>query len=49
VLASRVYFIDLPGAEKLQEDAESLRIKEGNTLNKTILALSNLVTNLSQN
>lgn len=49
VLASRVYFIDLPGAEKLQEDAESLRIKEGNTLNKTILSLANLLNNLSQN
>lgn len=49
ILASRVYFIDTPGAEKLNEDPETLRIKEGSTLNKGILALGELIKNLSSN
>lgn len=46
-LASRATFVDLPGMEKLHEDAESLRIKEGNSLNKGIIALGELLNNLS--
>lgn len=47
VLASRIYFVDTPGAEKLHEDPESLRIREGNSLNKGILTTADLIRNLS--
>lgn len=41
--------IDLPGCEVLTEDPEALRVKEGSTLNKGILALNTLVKDLSTN
>ena len=44
-----MYFIDMPGAEKLHEDPESLRIREGNTLNKGIMQTAELVRNLANN
>ena len=47
VLASRVNFIDTPGWEKLNEDPETLRIREGNTMNKGILALGELIRNIA--
>jgi hypothetical protein len=48
VLASRLNFFDLPGAEKLHEDVESLRIREGTSLNRGIMAFSDLVKQLSE-
>ena len=39
----------MPGCEILTEDPESLRVKEGSTLNKSILALNTLFKDLSQN
>ncbi|CAG9332942.1 unnamed protein product [Blepharisma stoltei] len=48
VLVSRLNFVDLPGMEKLNEDAETLRIREGNTLNKAVLAIGELIRNVSQ-
>mmetsp|Transcript_15318 Transcript_15318/g.15303 ORF Transcript_15318/g.15303 Transcript_15318/m.15303 type:complete len:93 (+) Transcript_15318:604-882(+) len=39
VLVFRLNFADLSGMEKLNEDAETLRICEGNTLNKTVLKI----------
>ena len=49
VLVSRIHIIDLPGCEVLTEDPESLRVKEGSTLNKSILALNTLIKDLSTN
>jgi len=37
----------MPGCEILTEDPESLRVKEGSTLNKSILALNTLFKDLS--
>ncbi|CAG9311298.1 unnamed protein product [Blepharisma stoltei] len=48
VLASRISFIDLPGMEKLHDDPESLRLREGINLNKGLLSLAELIRNLSQ-
>jgi len=49
VLVSKLHLIDMPGCEVLTEDPESLRVKEGSTLNKSILALNTLFKDLSQN
>lgn len=48
VLASRINFVDLPGMEKLHDDPESLRIREGINLNKGLLSVAELIRNLSQ-
>ncbi len=47
VLVSDIMFIDLPGAEALAQDPETLRIKQGNTLNQGILALQSVAEDLS--
>mmetsp|Transcript_452 Transcript_452/g.550 ORF Transcript_452/g.550 Transcript_452/m.550 type:complete len:1047 (-) Transcript_452:2300-5440(-) len=49
VLASRLQFFDLPGAEKLHEDVESLRIREGTSLNRGIMCFSELTKQLNDN
>lgn len=36
VLVSRLHIVDLPGCEILNEDPESLRVKQGSTLNRGI-------------
>ena len=46
VLVSKLHLIDMPGCEVLTEDPESLRVKEGSTLNKSILALNTLFKDL---
>lgn len=40
LLKSQSTFIDLPGSEILIEDAETVRIKQGSTLNKVIIAFT---------
>lgn len=47
VLVSKLHLIDMPGCEVLTEDPESLRVKEGSTLNKAILSLNTLFKDLS--
>ena len=49
VQVSRAFFVDMPGAEKLQEDAETLRIKEGTSLNRGILSFAEIVKMLAEN
>jgi hypothetical protein len=47
LIVSRIYFVDTPGAERLALDPTSLRIKEGPTLNKSLLGLGTLVKALA--
>ena len=47
LIVSRIYFVDTPGAERLALDPTSLRIKEGPTLNKSLLGLGSLVKALA--
>lgn len=49
VLVSKLDLIDLPGCEVLNEDPEALRVKQGSTLNKGVLALNHLTKELSTN
>jgi coiled-coil domain-containing protein 78 len=49
VLVSKFHIIDLPGCEVLTEDPESLRVREGTSLNKSILALNTLMKDLATN
>jgi hypothetical protein len=49
VIVSKINLIDMPGCEILTEDPESLRVKEGSTLNKSILALNTLFKDLAAN
>jgi len=49
VLVSKLDLVDLPGCEVLNEDPEALRVKQGSTLNKGILALNHLTKELSTN
>jgi len=44
---SRLQMIDLPGAEKLSEDPETLLVTQGTYLNKSILALGRIVQELT--
>jgi hypothetical protein len=48
ILLSKLTFFDLPGSEVLLEDPESLRIKQGSTLNKVGIAFSQLLKELGQ-
>ena len=48
VLASRLHLVDTPGMEKLSQDSESVRVKEGGNLNKAIYALADVVRTLSE-
>ena len=47
VLLSKLNFFDLPGSEILFDDPETIRIRQGSTLNKSIVALSSLIKDLS--
>ena len=47
IVVSRMHFIDTPGMEKLREDPEVVRIQEGNSLNRGILALAEMIANLN--
>ncbi|XP_077981514.1 uncharacterized protein LOC144436568 isoform X2 [Glandiceps talaboti] len=44
---SKFTFIDTPAAEKLAEDSQQIRLREGPTLSKGILAFGQLVANLA--
>ncbi|XP_073259569.1 coiled-coil domain-containing protein 78-like [Porites lutea] len=44
---SRFLVVELPGAEKLSEDPTQLRMREGPTLNRSIVAFGNLVAKLA--
>lgn len=39
-------FFDLPGSEILIDDPETIRIKQGSTLNKAIIAITQLIKDL---
>lgn len=43
---SRLQIIDTPGSEKLAEDPETLMVKEGTYLNKSILSLGRVISDL---
>lgn len=47
VVVSRLQFVDAPGSEKLATDPEVLRMREGHALNRSVLALGNVVRALS--
>lgn len=47
-LFSRFIVIDLPGAEKIAEDPTTLRIREGPTLNNSIMAFGGIIKALAQ-
>jgi len=47
VLVSKVTFIDMPGDEVLTWDPETLRIKQGNSLNQPILGFQSVITDLT--
>jgi len=49
VRVSKFHLIDLPGCEVLTEEPEALRVREGTTLNKSILSLNTLIKDLSTN
>ena len=49
MLVSKLDIIDMPGCEVLNEDPEALRVKQGSTLNKGILAANNLMKELATN
>ncbi|XP_070563966.1 coiled-coil domain-containing protein 78-like isoform X2 [Ptychodera flava] len=44
---SKFTFIDTPAAEKLAEDSQQIRLREGPTLSRPILAFGQLVANLA--
>ena len=44
---SRLTIVIAPGAEKLAEDSQHLRMREGPMMSKGIVALNQLVTQLS--
>lgn len=48
IVVARIHFVDTPGMEKLNEDPEVLRIQEGNSLNRGLLALSEVLLVLSK-
>ncbi|XP_071949022.1 uncharacterized protein [Antedon mediterranea] len=41
-------FVDLPSADKLSQDSQQVKIREGTNTNKSIYALANLVTSLAE-
>jgi len=41
-------FVDMPGAERLGMDPEVLRLREGVSLNKSLLAVSLVIRRLAQ-
>jgi hypothetical protein len=45
---SKLLFVDLPGAERLGMDAEVLRLREGLSLNKSLLSLGLVLRRLAQ-
>ena len=47
IVVARMNFIDTPGMEKLIEDTETVRIQEGNSLNRGILAFSEMISGLA--
>lgn len=47
LFTSRFLVVKLPGAEKLAEDPTQLRMREGPTLNRSLLAFGNLVAQLA--
>eukprot|EP00798_Chlamydomonas_sp_ICE-L_P019136 gene19136-25744_t len=48
VLVSKLQFVDMPGAERLAMDPEVLRLREGQLLNKGLLAFQSTLLNLSR-
>ncbi len=49
VLVSKLHLIDLPSCEILNEDPETLRVKQGSTLNRGIQAVNTLIKDLATN
>lgn len=47
VVVSRLAFFDLPGAEILLEDPDSVKMKQGKTLNRSIITVSNILKDLA--
>lgn len=46
-IVSKVCFVDMPGSEVLAQDAETLRIREGNTMNKGILGVRSVLEDIA--
>jgi hypothetical protein len=49
LLISHMNFVDLPGSEILMDDPETIRIRQGTTLNRGILAVSGILKELGTN
>ena len=47
VLVSKVTIVDMPGSEVLGQDPETVRLRQGTTLNQGILALQDVVYDLA--
>ncbi|CAD8184449.1 unnamed protein product [Paramecium octaurelia] len=48
IMLSRLCFFDLAGSEVLIDDPETIRIKQGSTLNKSIISFTQLLKELGQ-
>jgi len=46
-MMSKLMIVDTPGLEKLAEDAEVLRAREGPTLHQSLFGLGNVIRDLS--
>jgi hypothetical protein len=48
LVLARIHFVDTPGMEKLNDDPEVLRIQEGNSMNRGLLTLAEVITGLAR-
>jgi len=49
ILISRMNFFDLPGSEIMLDDPETIRVRQGSTLNKSIISFTTLIKDLYSN
>ena len=47
VLITKMNFFDMPGSEIMLDDPETLRVRQGTTLNKAISCVCSLIKDLS--
>jgi len=47
ILVSKIIFIEAPGTEILHEDPESLKIRQGDKLNRSLLGLQEVIISLA--
>ncbi|EGR27555.1 kinesin-like protein, putative [Ichthyophthirius multifiliis] len=47
VMVSKMIFIDLPGSEIMLDDPEAIRVRQGSTLNKSIITFTTLIRDIA--